>query len=213
MGTKYNEYSPCIVNPDHINIPGGIMQILKERILSEGKYLGNGILKVDGFINHQVDPYLMNEAGKEFARLFESVGATKILTAEISGIAPAVYTGQHMGLPVVYARKRKPITMPDQVLLTLAPSHTKGRTVELIVSPEYLAGGEKVLIIDDFLASGATILGLVRLAEIAGAKIVGIGALIEKSFEGGRNALNYLEVPIHSLAIITSFEDEQIHFE
>jgi xanthine phosphoribosyltransferase len=213
MGTKYNEYGPCIVNPDHINIPGGIMQILKERILSEGKYLGNGILKVDGFINHQVDPYLMNEAGKEFARLFESVGATKILTAEISGIAPAVYTGQHMGLPVVYARKRKPITMPDQVLLTLAPSHTKGRTVELIVSPEYLAGGEKVLIIDDFLASGATILGLVRLAEIAGAKIVGIGALIEKSFEGGRNALNYLEVPIHSLAIITSFEDEQIHFE
>ena len=189
------------------------MQILKERILSEGKYLGNGILKVDGFINHQVDPYLMNEAGKEFARLFESVGATKILTAEISGIAPAVYTGQHMGLPVVYARKRKPITMPDQVLLTLAPSHTKGRTVELIVSPEYLAGGEKVLIIDDFLASGATILGLVRLAEIAGAKIVGIGALIEKSFEGGRNTLNYLEVPIHSLAIITSFEDEQIHFE
>ena len=189
------------------------MDLLINRILKDGKNLGDGILKVDGFINHQVDPYLMNEAGKEFARLFESVGATKILTAEISGIAPAVYTGQHMGLPVVYARKRKPITMPDQVLLTLAPSHTKGRTVELIVSPEYLAGGEKVLIIDDFLASGATILGLVRLAEIAGAKIVGIGALIEKSFEGGRNALNYLEVPIHSLAIITSFEDEQIHFE
>ena len=189
------------------------MQILKDRILNEGKYLGNGILKVDGFINHQVDPHLMNEAGKAFARLFAEVGATKILTAEISGIAPAVYTGQHMNLPVVYARKRKPITRPDQVLLTLAPSHTKGRTVELIVSPEYLAGGEKVLIIDDFLASGATILGLVRLAEIAGAKIVGIGALIEKSFEGGRNALSYLNVPIHSLAVITSFEDDQIHFE
>jgi len=176
------------------------MQILKERILSEGKYLGDGILKVDSFINHQVDPMLMNEAGK-------------ILTAEISGIAPAVYTGQHMNLPVVYARKRKPVTMPDQVLLTLAPSHTKGRTVELIVSPEYLAGGEKVLIIDDFLASGATILGLVQLAEIAGAKIAGIGALIEKTFEGGRAALEYLNVPIHSLAAIASFEDDQIHFE
>jgi xanthine phosphoribosyltransferase len=103
--------------------------------------------------------------------------------------------------------------MPDQVLLTLAPSHTKGRTVELIVSPEYLAGGEKVLIIDDFLASGATILGLVRLAEIAGAKIVGIGTLIEKSFEGGRKALSDLNVPIFSLAAISSFEDNQIHFE
>jgi xanthine phosphoribosyltransferase len=192
---------------------GGNMQILKDRILSEGKYLGDGILKVDSFINHQVDPALMDQAGKAFAELFKDVGATKILTAEISGIAPAVYTGQHMNLPVVYARKRKPVTMPDQVLLTLAPSHTKGRTVELIVSPEYLAGGEKVLIIDDFLASGATILGLVQLAEIAGAKIVGIGALIEKTFEGGRAALKYLHVPIHSLAPITSFEDDQIHFE
>ena len=189
------------------------MQILKDRILNEGKYLGSGILKVDSFINHQVDPALMNEAGKEFARLFQDVGATKILTAEISGIAPAVYTGQHLGLPIVYARKRKPVTMPDQVLLTLAPSHTKGRTVELIVSPEYLAGGEKVLIIDDFLASGATILGLVQLAEIAGAKIVGIGVLIEKTFEGGRDALAYLNVPIFSLAAIKSFDDDQIHFE
>jgi len=189
------------------------MQALKDRILSEGKHLGNGILKVDSFINHQVDPALMNEAGKAFAQEFQDVGATKILTAEISGIAPAVYTGQHMNLPVVYARKRKPITMPDQVLLTLAPSHTKGRTVELIVSPEYLAGGEKVLIIDDFLASGATILGLVRLAEIAGAKIVGIGTLIEKSFEGGRAALSDLNIPIFSLAVISSFKDDQIHFE
>lgn len=189
------------------------MQSLKDRILKEGKYLGSGILKVDSFINHQVDPVLMNEAGEEFAQLFKNVGATKILTAEISGIAPAVYTGQHLGLPVVYARKRKPITMPDQVLLTLAPSHTKGRTVELIVSPEYLAGGEKVLIIDDFLASGATILGLVQLAEIAGAKIVGIGALIEKVFEGGRAALSHLNVPIISLAAIKSFEDDQIHFK
>jgi xanthine phosphoribosyltransferase len=188
------------------------MQSLKDRILKEGKYLGSGILKVDSFINHQVDPALMNEAGIEFAQLFKNVGATKILTAEISGIAPAVYTGQHLGLPVVYARKRKPITMPDQVLLTLAPSHTKGRTVELIVSPEYLAGGEKVLIIDDFLASGATILGLVQLAEIAGAKIVGIGALIEKVFEGGRAALVHLNVPIESLAAIKSFEDDQILF-
>lgn len=188
------------------------MQALKDRILSEGKNLGNGILKVDGFINHQVDPVLMDVCGQELARRFRSVGATKVLTAEISGIAPAVTTALHLGLPVVYARKHKPITMPDQVFLTLTPSHTKGRTVELIISPEYLAGGERVLIIDDFLASGATILGLVRLAQTAGAKIVGIGALIEKNFEGGRAALEHLGVQIEALARIKSMQGDDILF-
>ncbi len=97
------------------------MEALEQRILKEGQYLGSGILKVDSFINHQVDPLLMDACGREFARLFSGVGATKILTAEISGIAPALTTAIHLGLPVVYARKTKPITMPDQVYLTLAP--------------------------------------------------------------------------------------------
>jgi len=185
---------------------------LKDRIQRDGQILGNGILKVDSFVNHQVDAALMDACGREFARRFANVGATKVLTAEISGIAPALTTALHLGLPVVYARKNKPITMPDQVYLTLAPSHTKGRMVELIVSPEYLANGEKVLIIDDFLASGATILGLVRLAEAAGAKIVGIGALIEKIFEGGREALKPVGVPVESLACITSMDDGKITF-
>ncbi|UCH59120.1 MAG: xanthine phosphoribosyltransferase [Anaerolineales bacterium] len=189
------------------------MQALEERILKEGKNLGGGILKVDGFINHQVDPVLMDECGREFARRFKAIGATKVLTAEISGIAPAVTTALHLGLPVVYARKHKPITMPDQVYLTLSPSHTKGRMVELIISPEYLAGGERVLIIDDFLASGATIMGLVRLAQTAGANVVGIGALIEKRFEGGRKVLEPLGVPIESLACISSMEGDEILFE
>jgi xanthine phosphoribosyltransferase len=189
------------------------MQELKDRILQEGKNLGGGILKVDGFINHQVDPALMDACGKEFAQRFRNIGATKVLTAEISGIAPALTTAYHLGLPVVYARKSKPITMPDQVFLTLTPSHTKGRTVELIVSPEFLAGGERILIIDDFLASGATILGLVRLAQTAGAEIVAIGALIEKSFEGGREVLAGLGVPIESLAVVTAMDDDLITFE
>lgn len=188
------------------------MDQLKQRILSDGQNLGGGILKVDGFINHQVDPALMFACGKEFARRFESVGATRVLTAEISGIAPALATGLHLGLPVVYARKHKPITMPDQVFLTLAPSHTKGRDVELIVSPEYLANGERVLIIDDFLASGATIMGLIRLAQIAGAKIVGIGALVEKVFEGGRDKLAHLDVPVEALASIASMDGDEIRF-
>lgn len=189
------------------------MQALKDRIRTDGHNLGNGILKVDGFINHQVDPALMDACGRELAAAFKGAGATKVLTAEISGIAPALTTALHLGIPVVYARKHKPITMPDQVFLTLAPSHTKGLTVELIVSPEYLTQKEKVLVIDDFLASGATILGLARLAQTAGAQIVGIGALIEKTFEQGREALESLGVPIVSLVAITRMEGADIEFK
>ncbi|MCZ6530511.1 MAG: xanthine phosphoribosyltransferase [Chloroflexi bacterium] len=189
------------------------MKLLKQRILQDGANLGGGILKVDGFINHQVDPDLMAECGKELAKRFRGVAASKVLTAEISGIAPALTTAAELGLPVVYARKSKPITMPDQIFLTLAPSHTRGRTVELIVSPEYLGLEESVLIIDDFLASGQTIMGLVRLASAAGASVVGIGTLIEKRFEGGRDLLDHLKVPIEALAVITDMSDGKIVFE
>ncbi len=185
---------------------------LKKRIEEEGESLGGGILKVDPFINHQVGPALMEACGKALAELFKSTHPTKVLTAEISGIAPALMTAKYLGVPVVYARKHKPITMPDTVYLTVAPSHTKGRMIELIVSPEYLGAGERVLIIDDFLASGATIAGLVRLTQTAGAKIVGIGVLIEKTFEEGRAMLSYLEVPIHSLVPIAALEHGDIVF-
>ena len=189
------------------------MQALVDRILKDGKNLGGGILKVDSFINHQVDPELMDACGAEFARRFARVGASRVLTAEISGIAPALMAARHLRLPVVYARKTKPITMPDAVYLTVAPSHTKGVAVELIVSPEYLSPGERVLIIDDFLASGATISGLVRLTQAAGAQVVGIGALIEKSFEGGRQALSHLKIPIESLVVIKNMDNGKIEFE
>ena len=188
------------------------MELLKQKIMTDGRNLGNGILKVDRFINHQVDPILMDECGKEFARLFKDSPAVKILTAEISGIAPALMCGKYLNLPVVYARKTKPITMPSEVYITVAPSHTKGHKTELIVSPEYLHRDEEILIIDDFLASGATIVGLVRLAQTAGAKVVGIGTLVEKIFEGGRDKLAYLGVPVHSLVSISSMDDGQIIF-
>lgn len=188
------------------------MQLLEERILQEARNLGDGILKVDGFINHQVDPELMEACGKEFARLFADVGAQRILTAEISGIAPALMTARFLKLPVVYARKTKPVTMSDTVYLTVAPSHTKGVMTELIVAPDFLPKDERVLIIDDFLASGATIMGLVRLIQAAGAPLVGIGALIEKEFEGGRELLSALNVPVHALASISSMQDGKIVF-
>ena len=185
---------------------------LRKRIEAEGENLGNGILKVDPFINHQVDPMLMDACGQELAKRFAFTKPTKVLTAEISGIAPALMTAKYLGLPVVYARKHKPVTMPDTVYLTVAPSHTKGHMVELIVSPEYLGKGERVLIIDDFLASGNTIAGLVRLAQTAGAEIVGIGTLIEKTFESGREVLSSLGVPIDALVPIKSLDHGQIIF-
>ncbi len=188
------------------------MRQLIEKIKQEGVNLGNGILKVDSLINHRVDPGLMENCGREFARLFSHTKPSVVLTAEISGIAPGLMTAKFLEIPVVFVRKTKPITMPDQVYLTIAPSHTKGGNVELIVSPEYLKHGERVLIIDDFLASGATIYALVQLTHADGAEIVGIGALIEKAFEGGRTKLEDLNIPIESLACIVSMENGDIVF-
>ena len=189
------------------------MQALVERIRGEGKNLGGGILKLDGFINHQLDPALTLAMGQAFADAFAAAGVTgitKVITAEVSGIAPALTTGLALGVPVVYARKSRPITMPEGFYRAQAPSHTKGGIVELIISPEYLLPEDRVLLIDDFLASGKTIAALAQLIEQCGATLCGIGCLVEKSFEGGRDQLAGLHVPIISLAIIDSMEDSRI---
>lgn len=188
------------------------MESLKERILQEGRNLGRGILKVDSFVNHQVDPALMMEAGRELAALFAGTGTTKVLTAEISGIAPAMTTALALGVPVIYARKTKPVTMTDPVYVEAAPSHTKGVSIFLMCSPEFLGPGERILIIDDFLASGRTIGALVRMVRHAGAELVGIGALIEKEFEGGRAELESLGVPLHALVRIKAMSDNGFVF-
>jgi len=188
------------------------MESLKARILAEGRNMGRGILKVDSFVNHQVDAALMHEAGQELARRFAGEGVTKVLTAEISGIAPALMTALALGVPIVYARKTKPITMPENIFVRTAPSHTKGQEVALMVSPEFLRAGDRVLIVDDFLATGKTIDALVRIVRDAGAELVGIGAVIEKTFEGGRAALHPHGIPIHALVTITSMEDGKIIF-
>ena len=188
------------------------MEALKERILRDGENLGRGILKVDSFINHQVDPALMMEAGKRLAIRFARVGATKVLTAEISGIAPALTTALALNVPLVYARKTKPVTMTDPVYVEAAPSHTKGMSVFLLASPDFLKPCERILIIDDFLASGQTISALVRMVRHAGAELVGIGALIEKIFEGGRAQLEPLGVPLHALVTVTDMSDGRITF-
>jgi len=189
------------------------MKELVERIRREGRNLGKGILKVDGFINHQLDPALTMGMGKAFAERFAAAGATgitKIITAEVSGIAPALTTGIVLGVPVVYARKSRPVTMMQGAYSAIAPSHTKGGEVELIISPEYLLASDRVLLIDDFLATGLTINALATLIAQCGATLCGVGCIVEKSFEGGRAALAHLQVPIISLAIIESMEGETI---
>ncbi len=188
------------------------MEALKARIRTEGKNLGHGILKVDSFLNHQVDPALMLAVGGALAAHFGALGITKVLTAEISGIAPALTTALALGIPVVYGRKTKPITMPENIYIQTAPSHTKGKEVQLMVSPEFLGANDKVLVIDDFLATGHTIMALVRLAQDAGAEVVGVGAVIEKSFEGGRAALEKMGLRVRSLAVITAMTDTEIIF-
>ncbi|MEA3335258.1 MAG: xanthine phosphoribosyltransferase [Chloroflexota bacterium] len=189
------------------------MEILKERIRRDGVNLGNGILKVDSFINHQVDPTLMLAVGGALAARFAHLQPNKVFTAEISGIAPALTTALALGVPVVYARKTKPITMHPNAIVETAPSHTKGREVTLTVSPEFLGPGDRVLVIDDFLATGKTIEAMARLVLTAGATMVGIGAVIEKSFESGRNDLGHWQVPIESLAIISNMDNGRIVFQ
>jgi xanthine phosphoribosyltransferase len=186
---------------------------LKRRILAEGKNLGGGILKIDSLLNHQMDPMLMRDIGQEFARRFADEKVTRIITAEVSGIGPALMAGLALGVPIVYARKRKPITMKEPVYVDSAPSHTKGEEVLLMVSPEFLLAGDRVLLVDDFLATGKTIHALARIVRQAGATLVGVGAVVEKTFEGGRAFLADLDVRVESLAIITAMTDTEIIFD
>lgn len=189
------------------------MQELQERIQSEGRVLEGGFLKVDGFLNHQLDPDLTMAMGRAFKERFDAAGVgaiTKVVTAETSGIAPALAVGVAYGARVVYARKKRPIVMPETVLEALAPSRTKGEMVRLIVSPEYLGPGDRVLLIDDFLATGQTIAALADLIRSAGAELVGVGCVIEKAFQAGRARLEPLGVPVACLATITAMAPGRI---
>ena len=191
------------------------MQALKDRILAEGKNLGDGILKIDGILNHQMHPRLIQEMGANIAAYFRDQNPTRILTAEVSGIAPALMTGIVLNIPVVFARKKKPITMFGPVLLETAPSHTKGEEIMLLVASEYLPVEARVLIVDDFLGTGQTLRALARIVEGAGAEVIGIAAVVEKSFEGGRKVLvdaNFESVPVYSLVNITNMDNGEIVF-
>lgn len=186
------------------------MKILRERILQDGRCLEGGILKVDSFINHQMDPNLMKQVAVEFIRRFADLPINKILTVEASGIAPSVLLGYLLELPVVYAKKKKPKTAKE-MYVTEVRSYTKQRDYTMVISKEYLTPKDHILFIDDFLAYGNTGLGIIDLCQQAGATIEGMGFIIEKAFQHGRELLTENGVYcIESLAIIDSLEDNRI---
>ncbi len=182
------------------------MKLLNERILDEGRCYPGGILKVDRFLNHQMDPNLMKAIGVEFVKRFAHTQANKILTIEASGIAPAIMVGFLLDLPVVFAKKKKPSTMGN-MLHTTVESFTKQRTYDVVISHDYLGAGDKVIVIDDFLAFGNAALGMLDLIRQAGAQLVGMGFIIEKAFQHGRELLEKEGVLVESLAIVDSLDD------
>ncbi len=185
------------------------MKILIDRIKKEGKCYPGGILKVDKFINHQMDPNLMKQVAVEFIRRYASTEINKIITIEASGIAPAVMMGFLLDLPVVFAKKKKPSTM-EGLLSTTVFSFTKQREYNVIISKEYLTAEDKVLFIDDFLANGNAAKGIIDLCNKAGCELVGMGFIIEKAFQHGREVIEEAGVRCESLAIIDSLDDCQI---
>ncbi len=188
------------------------MKLLEERILKDGDVLGENILKVDSFLTHQVDFELMQEIGKVFADKYKEAGITKVVTIEASGIAPAVYAAQALGVPMIFAKKAKNITMTEGILTAEVYSFIKQVTSQVSIVSRFLSNDDTVLIIDDFLANGQAAKGLLEIIGQAGAKVAGIGIVIEKSFQDGRDLLEKTGVPVTSLARIKAFENGRVVF-
>ena len=188
------------------------MKTLEEKILKEGKVLPGNILKVGSFLNHQIDVDFIMEMGRETARLFENEKITKILTIETSGIAIAVGAGAAMHVPVVFAKKHKSSNVSGEVLSTVVHSYTHGTDYTVVVEKDYISPDDKILLVDDFLANGKALLGLIDIAEQAGAEVVGCCAEIEKGFQGGGDELRAKGYKVESLAIIESMNESEISF-
>lgn len=188
------------------------VKILEQRIQNESRDLGRGVIKVDSFLNHQVDPDLMHAIGNEFARRLGQTQPTKIMTVETGGITPAFATASVLHIPLIIVRKRRASGMPRELLQESTLSQTRGHAIDLFASPEFLTAQDRIVIIDDFLTNAQTLLALSRLAAKGGAQVVGIGVVIEKAFEGGRDALKALHVPVEALVRIGKLGEGEIEF-
>ena len=188
------------------------MKMLEEKILAEGKAMGEDILKVDSFVNHQVDPVLMQQIGTAFADHFKDKGVTKVVTIESSGIAPALMTALALNVPMVILKKQTSKVLNDDLYQTVVTSFTKGTSYELTLSQKFISESDHVLIIDDFLANGEAATGAIRLIRLAHATVAGVGILIEKSFQPGRQKLNDQGFEVYSLARVAKLEKDFISF-
>ncbi|MHC0552619.1 xanthine phosphoribosyltransferase [Salinicoccus sp. CNSTN-B1] len=188
------------------------MELLKQKILDEGTALSDTVLKVDHFLNHQIDPSLMKEIGAAFKEHFGDRGITKILTLESSGIAPSVMTGLALGIPVIFARKRQSLTLNEGLLTAGVFSYTKNETNTIAIAEKFISPDDNVLIIDDFLANGEAVKGLLELVEQTEASVTGIGIVIEKAFQEGGEILRTAGYDVHSLARIASLTEGEITF-
>ncbi|WP_025681067.1 xanthine phosphoribosyltransferase [Paenibacillus massiliensis] len=188
------------------------MQLLQDKVRKEGIVLSDTVLKVDSFLNHQMDPMLMKEIGREFTRRFSDQAITRVLTIESSGIAPGIMTALELDVPLIFARKHKSLTLREDIWVEEVYSFTKQETNEITVSRKFLHEGERILIIDDFLANGEAAFGLARIVEQAGAEVVGIGIVIEKAFQPGGRLLQEAGYRVESLVRIASLEDGKVHF-
>ncbi|MDO5376873.1 MAG: xanthine phosphoribosyltransferase [Clostridia bacterium] len=188
------------------------MQMLKEAILQKGRAINQDVLLVDSFLNHQVDVRLMREVGETFARRFQEGAFTRVVTIESSGIAPAAFTALALGLPLVVMKKQTSKIMTGDLLETTVRSFTKGTQYQLTVKREFLGEGDRVLLIDDFLASGEAAFGVLNLASQAGATVGGIGIVIEKAFQPGRKRLEDAGMDVYSLARVKSMTKDHIEF-
>jgi xanthine phosphoribosyltransferase len=188
------------------------MDELKERLRAESGDVGRGIIKVDSFLNHQIDPALMQKIGAEFARLFGESAPTKIMTVETGGIAPALATAMALDIPLIIARTRRAAGMPRELLQESTLSQTRNQAIDLFVSPEFLSAHDRLVLIDDFLTNAQMMLALCRLVERGGARVVGIGAVIEKAHDGGRAALEELNLPVKALVRIANIAEGEIEF-
>ena len=189
-----------------------IVRELEEKILAEGKAVNSDILKVDGFINHQVDPVLMKKIGEEFAKHFSGRGITKVVTIESSGIAPALMTALALDVPMIIFKKQPSKILNDDLYKTVVTSFTKGTNYELTLSKKYISENDHVLIIDDFLANGEAATGAIRLLRLAHATVAGLGILIEKSYQPGRSKLEEQGIDVYSLARIGKMDTDYIEF-
>ncbi len=188
------------------------MELLKQRILEQGKAIGSDIVKVDMFLNHQIDVDLLCEIGKEFRRIFASSDITKIVTIEASGIGIACIAAQYFSVPVVFAKKGANRNVGDNIYKADVFSFTKGVTTTIGISKDYISSDDRILIIDDFMANGKAVHGLINIINQAGATVEGIGIVIEKGFQPGGDALRSLGYRVESLAIIKAIDDGKVIF-